>query len=673
MKSLLVKCISLIVILTFLFSLCACENNSDSARNESVNASASKSNADGSDDYKGSITIKDPPAGYNEGEEPDDDAYNVSVPDYNKTQEVLCDNGRTDYKIVVSKDASANVYEAVNEFNYLFGEATGTFFGITTDDNVAWSNDAKYISIDSTTLADNAGVGKPDVNGRGFVIKTVGKSLFLRGGTENGSMYAVYELLSRILNFECYSNDEFEIAKANKLNLPNFDIEDEPDIEFMARPNGIMEATTVNRLRYKSAGFMYPNGGAQWHNSFDYIKPTEYMDSHPLWFADNGENLCLTAHGNKAEYDLLVDTVVEGMKAVIDLYPDGDTLTFTHQDVGSWCTCSSCSANKAKYGTNASTKIMFMNDVVEKVEAWREEAYPERDNICYVFFAYTATRVAPVKTENGKIVPIDEKVRPNPKLGVMYAPIESDFIHGRTAPQNSSQYQDMKNWMALVGDHLYYWFYQAYFYDYFIPYNNFDSMQDNYQAMAECGGKWIYDQSKYDTKAATGFEVLKTYLESKLSWDVNADVTKCTDDFFKYYFRAAAPYMKQYFMSLRLNYLNMSENLGLGGWIGMRVANVDYFKYNTLAEWKALINKAYDSIEYLKEKDYATYKKLYDRIRLESLAIRYLIIELYGSTVYTSVELVNEKQSFKKDCTELNVTSCREHVLITTLWANWNV
>ena len=131
--------------------------------------------------------------------------------------------------------------------------------------------------------------------------------------------------------------------------------------------------------------------------------------------------------------------------------------------------------------------------------------------------------------------------------------------------------------------------------------------------------------------------------------------------------------MKEYFMSLRLNYLNMSENLGVGGWIGTRIQNVDYFKYNTLAEWKNLIKQAYESIEYLKEKDYATYKKLYDRITLESLSVRYLIIELYGGMVYTTVELANEKQSFKNDCTELDITGWKEHVLITSLWAQWNV
>ena len=672
MKKIFIRLIALITVFTLAFAVCACDNGQgggNGGNTSDKNSSGGTATVD-----NGSIVVTDPPADYHSDEEThDDEIYAVSVPQYKKTSELLCDDGATDYTIVVSADASSTVYGAVDELNHLFAEATGATFGLTTDDKVVWSPSAKYVSLGATEIAQEAGVGKPDVNYRGFIIKTVGKSLFLRGSSDTGVRNAVYELLTRILSFECYGNNETVMAKTRTLYLPDFDIKDEPDIEFVAGSSGILDNDTSYRLRYKSAGFMYPSGGSQYHNTFDYIPPTTYLDTHPLWFADNQENLCLTAHGNKEEYDLLVDTVVEGMKEVIELYPDANTLTFTHQDVGSWCTCSTCSANKAKYGTNAATKIMFMNDVVGKVEAWREQVYPERDNIRYVFFAYTATRVAPVKTVDGKIVPIDEKVTPNPKIGVVYAPIESDFIHGRTAPQNSAQYQDMQNWKALVGDNIYYWFYQAYFYDYFIPYDNFESMQDNYRAMRDQGAVWVYDQSKYDTKNASGFEVLKTYLESKLAWNADVDVTKLTDDFFKYYFRAAAPYMKQYYMGLRLNYLNMTENLGVGGWIGTRVASVDYFKYNTLAEWKNYIRKAYDAIEYLKNEDYATYKKLYDRITLESLSIRYLIIELYGGTVYTSVELAAEKQSFKKDCTELNVTGSREHTLITSLWARWNV
>ena len=69
----------------------------------------------------------------------------------------------------------------------------------------------------------------------------------------------------------------------------------------------------------------------------------------------------------------------------------------------------------------------------------------------------------------------------------------------------------------------------------------------------------------------------------------------------------------------------------------------------------------------------ARYGKLYDRICLESLAVRFLIIDLYGSQVYTAPELYAEKVAFKADCARLNYTKYSENRLITALWAEWKI
>ena len=685
MKKIISLIISLTLVFTLFFSAVACSGNggegtssTDNNSGESGNGGSSGGSSGGEDtpsgSGSGSIVIVDPTDyDYSGGSKHDENYYKVSVPDYKKTNDLLISEGATEYQIVVAEGASATVYNAASELNTLVYAATGAVFGIKTDAEVSWSDSAKFISLGDNNVSNAAGCKKISVNSRGYTIKRIGKSLFLRGTTDDGTAFSVYGLLKEILDFECYSPDEYEIAKTKTLYLPDIDLTDEPDIEYIATHAGLINGNFSSRLKYRSASFMYPKGGAQWHNSFNYFPVKEYFESHPNWYAEDRENLCLTAHGDKTEYDLLVSTTVEKMKEVITDNPLSKVLTFTHQDVGTWCTCDACSAIKEKYGTNAATKIMFMNDVVSKVEEWRKEAYPDRDDIRYVFFAYTSTRVAPTKVENGKIVPIDEKVRPHEKIGVMYAPIESDFFHAKSEPQNSSQYSDMQNWKALVGDKIFYWFYQAYFYDYFIPYSNFESMQGDFKAMKENGGAWVYFQSKYDTRNASGFEVLKAYLESKLAWDVDSDVVKYTDEFFKFYFRDASDYMRAYYNGLRLNFLNMSENLGVGGWIGTRVLTVDYFKLNTLLEWNNLIEKSYAAIEDLKDSDPDLYKKVYDRIRLESLSVRYMLIQLYGTSFYTNAELLEQKLTFKKDCTELNVTYFREHQLIMNLWASWGI
>ena len=131
--------------------------------------------------------------------------------------------------------------------------------------------------------------------------------------------------------------------------------------------------------------------------------------------------------------------------------------------------------------------------------------------------------------------------------------------------------------------------------------------------------------------------------------------------------------MRKYYDALRIHYAYLAEYCGVGGWIGNRIDNASYFPVNTLFEWVGYIDEAYKAIEPLKEADSALYARLYDRICLESLAPRYLIISLYGEQVYASGALTREKQAFKDDCARLGVNQLSEHTTISTLWATWGV
>ena len=599
----------------------------------------------------------------------------VEVPEYKHIDSMLFENGQTEYSVVIAENASTNTYTAVSELNNFVGTASDIAFPVVTDSDVSWKTDAKYISVGANAISAAAGVNAPDdLKDHGFVVRTEGNSLFLLGKTSVGDIYAVYDLLAKILGYEFYAGDEIAIAETDRLACPDFDYTDEPDIDYRASMIGAQSGIGATRYKIASADFMMPDGAGAWHNSFDYLPYSEYGSDHGDWYALDKQNLCYTARNRDGEeYRTMVATVAQMMKDVIAANPDGKTLTFTHEDVGTWCTCDACTTLKEKYGTDSASMILFMNDVVDIVETWREQIYPDRDNIRYVFFAYTATVQAPVKEENGKIVAIDQSVQPREKIGVMYAPISSDFIHGKNEPQNSSYLKQMQEWQALVGDNIYYWFYQTYFYNYFLFYNNFDSMQDNYRAAVENGAVWMYDQSQYNNASSTGFQLLKAYLSSKLMWDVNADVACLTQNFFDRYFKAASETMYELFTSIRLNYLWMSESLGVSGWIGTRIGTSEYFKLNTLLEWQSMIDRAYSDISSVATSSPALYETLHDRITLESLFVRYLLIDLYGTQIYTSQELYAQKQQFKQDCADLNVTRLSEGELITVLWSKWGI
>ena len=121
----------------------------------------------------------------------------VSIPEYDKIGSMLFENGQSDYSIVIAADAATNTYTAASELNYFVSLASGVSFSILEADSAVWSESAHYISIGDNAVSEAAGVTVPEtLNSHGFVVRTVGESLFLQGVTSTGDIFAVYDLLS---------------------------------------------------------------------------------------------------------------------------------------------------------------------------------------------------------------------------------------------------------------------------------------------------------------------------------------------------------------------------------------------------------------------------------------------------------------------------------------------
>lgn len=83
-------------------------------------------------------------------------------------------------------------------------------------------------------------------------------------------------------------------------------------------------------------------------------------------------------------------------------------------------------------------------------------------------------------------------------------------------------------------------------------------------------------------------------------------------------------------------------------------------------------DKAYENIEVYRESDRERYKQLYDRITLESIQFRYILISLYGSQ-YTDAELLDMKYAFKADAEHLGLRFYVENIPLEDLWKRWMI
>ena len=125
--------------------------------------------------------------------------YNIS-----DTGSFILQNGVTEYSLVISKSANERVKTAAKDFTNMFVEATGVFLPLLYAEDVAFDNESKYIVIGQNKILDAAGLA-PDyevLGTQGFNIKTVGKSIFLYGYSDEAAQFAAYELLAQLFNSE---------------------------------------------------------------------------------------------------------------------------------------------------------------------------------------------------------------------------------------------------------------------------------------------------------------------------------------------------------------------------------------------------------------------------------------------------------------------------------------
>ncbi|MGM9666327.1 MAG: DUF4838 domain-containing protein, partial [Eubacteriales bacterium] len=387
---------------------------------------------------------------------PPSDTEEEKKPDTAFTETVMAQNGETDYKIVVPENAGECILYAASELNKYFCESTGATMEIVNDSDITYTVGSKLISLGDTKLASDISVTKEEVNMDGYKIIRREDTMFIKAYNDRGVLYGVYEFLNRAFDYECYAIDEIALTKKDTAYLPDLSFTDAPSFEgrFLDGPLDYnQQLQAMLRMKNNTLTLEKYGEGAnkEWMGmhceSFLHIVDYEdyenyYAEHHPEidpkdykyeWFSNaTGTRLqwCLT---NKE----LLDVVVENLKKIILDHPEGIYVNISEEDIGTFCSCDrtadsycgmSCSESRNKYGMGG-TLIRFLNQVIERLEKWREEVCPERE-LKYVTFVYHATMIAPVTVdENNEYVPIDDTVIPHEKLYVRYAPITRCYSH----------------------------------------------------------------------------------------------------------------------------------------------------------------------------------------------------------------------------------------------------
>jgi hypothetical protein len=429
-------------------------------------------------------------------------------------------NGKSDYTIVVPRNATAVEQRAASELKRYLKEISGAQLPVVSDSQAVGE---RLILIGETqptrrlvrrTLLDS-------LEEDGFLIQTSGKNLLICGGSRKGTLYGVYTLLEDYCGCRKYSTAVEVVPPSPSVTLPVLSLFRIP----FFRLREIHYLTAMDRgysdwHKLHSLGDQQEDWG-MWVHTFDRLVPArEYFAAHPEYFALQGGRripsgqLCLS---NPDVFPLLT----RRLRELSDRQPAANYWSVSQNDNFNACQCNDCLALNGKFGGSSGTMVDFVNRVAAQ--------FPEKT---ISTLAYQYTRSAPTG------------VRPAPNVNVMFCSIECNrSVPIPEDPRSASFRKDMEDWSRLT-DNILLWDYVVQFRNLVSPFPNLRVLQPNIQYFARHNVRMMFQQG---CGANVGeFGELRTYLIAKLLWNPDVNLDSVMNDFLSGYYGPAGKILRRY-------------------------------------------------------------------------------------------------------------------------------
>lgn len=642
----------------------------------------------------------------NDPEQTDDPIGEEEVkPEVEKTDIMIYDGRKSDYKIVIPAEATEYEQFASSELTLFFEQATGVKLETITDEGLTLSEEDKYFSLGRTTLlaASDITVSYDELGNDGYKIVRKGKTLLMCGGSGFGTVYAVYGFLRETVNYTPLAPDEILVDKAYKLYLGDYNLTEIPDLAY--RTGGHYVTQTSNKefamrsRTYSGHGYsMFQEDiwGLWSHTHFSLIPVATYQAAHPDWYSPDGSQLCLSNSELRAE-------VVESLKRRILKDTTAELYMVGQQDTPTFCNCEACTYNVSAIGSNSGLMMDFINDVAKGVEEWAKTACPER-KILIGTFAYQRTEGAPAKKNDegvyemyklpsvlkdsvkdadgniqDRVVTNVDNIKARDNVFVMIAPIYADWSVPINDPDHNINYKAILEGWSVVSDKLALWTYCNNFSMRLEYFDNFSNIATNYQAYEELGAFYVYDESGATAKANMMFQALSRYVISNISWDNDQNVEELIDEFiYGYYKEAAEPIeklfdlMRNYFTTRKAEMGGKDSHIGTGIWLAdasKAELKKDFWHIGVLEQMLDLIDEAHAKIDAAIYND-ADRETMHLRITQESLTPRMYLLHLFSAEI-ESTEYFRMIDEFEEDMAAIGVDTIFSGKTLAQTTAQW--
>ncbi len=492
-------------------------------------------------------------------------------------------------------DSSVALYErAANELNGYAKEVCGFSFAL--------NGKGKYSvfigrSEDSERVIDS--FDNPPLKRDGFRIAFVDGNIYIYGNSKEGTYFGVCEFIERFFGVRWLNIDTTYLPKKEGLEIAEEEIVQVPHFpqrifytsqSLALNPENSSEASGAIAAHQK---FRFPDkhlekylGISQsWnkripepHNALYYVSPEKYQQSHPEFFIESPMGTVDLCYSNGITDDYVLDesmdvNVVKASAQTLYEFikerPEIEFYSFGKQDDRTaLCNCPVCERRRKELGGESGVMMVFFNAVIAETEKLLR-----KDNLSVDFkivtLAYQNTEEPPVK--EGK--PYHKAVVPSPRLHIRYAPISADYTYSLTDMRQEENVRNQLLGWASVTSNLMLWDYQNNYTEYCWYFPNLRYFKENLQTYADIGVSYVFNQAAYNINRHWQDE-MRSYIASKLYWDLTLDVNALRDEYITLCYDVAAEEVKT-FVDKMENFFN--EKVEKGFHVELFVADKDFF------------------------------------------------------------------------------------------------
>lgn len=441
-------------------------------------------------------------------------------------------DGRSDYSIVVSPDASASERTAAAELQYYVNQVGNVELPVVGSPQPGGRH--VYVGYDEA-LGRLIHAERPADDDESFTYRTVGHDLFIYGGSQRGTMYGVFSFLEQRLGVRWYTSDFTRIPKLSKFKLGQLSHTEHPTIGYRfdyyyqaVRDRAWMAHNLLNTTHSVSDG-KYGRFSSYWgsHTFGKLIPASDYFASHPEYFGvykgKRSENTQLCLSNNE-----MCNELIRNLKKVISEKPGYWCYDVSQNDNSFPCECAECAELVRRYGGQSGAILWFVNKVAAEIG----KAFPD---VLIGTLAYRYTRQAPTS-----------EIRPAANVVIRLCDIECCMAHPlNECEQNKAFWADLTAWKLKTGN-ICIWDYTTGFQHYLLPFPNFGVLAANFQFFSQNNAVGILELGSYDAPWSE-FSELKQWMIAKLLWNPKQDTDSLASLFISDYYGAAARYVQRYY------------------------------------------------------------------------------------------------------------------------------